>query len=303
MKNILPYIAVVTSMLIWSVSGIAIKFALEVFPPHTMIVVRFSLSVLLMLVIGLACKGNPLLGLKKIERQDIPVFLLCGLSEPCLYYITETYAYKALSSPTIAEALLSTSPLLAPLFAFVFLRERVTLWNIAGIVVSTAGMLMLVFVGASDFSIGSMWGLPLAFAAVSMAVTYTILLKRIPEKYNPFTTVFYTQVVALLFFWPLWGFTDGMHAGGLLPADVPADVWWRACGSIVYLAAFSSVAAFVMFCYTIRRIGVTRTNAFNNIRPAFTALFMYLFLAEQLPAGKLAGIALIIAGLFISQKK
>ena len=45
-------IALIVSMIIWSVSGIAIKHALVVFPPFTMIVLRFVPSVLLMFIIG-----------------------------------------------------------------------------------------------------------------------------------------------------------------------------------------------------------------------------------------------------------
>ena len=57
------------------------------------------------------------------------------------------------------------------------------------------------------------------------------------------------------------------------------------------------------FCYTVRQIGVTQTNAFNNIRPVFTALWMLIFFAENLPLIKWIGVILIIFGLFVSQKQ
>ena len=54
-------IALIASMIIWSVSGIAIKHALAVLPPFTLIILRFVPSVLLMLLIGLICRKSPLL--------------------------------------------------------------------------------------------------------------------------------------------------------------------------------------------------------------------------------------------------
>ena len=78
MKKLLTYIAILTAMLIWAGSGIAIKQALAVFPPLTLIVTRFTLAVLLMLVVGLACRGNSMLGLNKLHKKDIPFFLLGG---------------------------------------------------------------------------------------------------------------------------------------------------------------------------------------------------------------------------------
>ena len=179
--------------------------------------------------------------------------------------------------------------------------EHVTRYNILGIIVSTIGMLLLVLVGASDFSIGNPWGIACAFAAVSAAVLYTIVLRRIPPGYNPLTVVFYVQLSALVLFYPLCGFTDGVSGFAHL-ADVDTMQLWRSLAAVGYLALGASVVAFICFCYTVRVIGVTRTNAFNNVRPAFTAIWMLLFFGEQLPWAKWLGILLIIIGLFICQR-
>lgn len=301
MKRFLPYIAVLFAMLIWSISGIAIKEALRVLPPLTLIVMRFTVAVLLMLLIGLLARGSKTLALQKLDKKDIPLFILGGIMQPFLYYILETYSYRALSSPTIAEALLSTSPLFAPFFAALLLRERVTKYNVIGIIISTIGMLSLVLLGATDFDIGNPWGIALAFAAVSAAVLYTIILRRIPVHYSSLTVVFYVQLVSLVFFYPLWGIMEGGSALTSL-FTIPATEWIRSLCAVGYLAVFSSVTAFICFCYTVRCIGVTRTNAFNNVRPAFTAVWMLLLFGEHLPIVKWVGILLIIIGLFICQR-
>jgi drug/metabolite transporter (DMT)-like permease len=70
-----------------------------------------------------------------------------------------------------------------------------------------------------------------------------------------------------------------------------------------YLAVFASVAAFILFCFTVRKIGVTRANIFNNVRPVFTAILMWIIFGEILPVWKLVGIVVIIIGLFVSEKK
>ena len=301
MRRLLPYIAVLLSMLIWSASGIAVKEALVALSPMTMIVIRFTLAVLLMLVVGLCARKSEMFRLQKVDKKDLPLFILGGIFQPFLYYILETFSYDALSSPTIAEALLSTSPVLAPFFAAAILREHVTRYNILGIIVSTVGMLLLVLVGASDFSIGNPWGIACAFAAVSAAVLYTIVLRRIPSGYNPLTVVFYVQLSALVLFYPLCGFTDGV-SGFAHFAEVDIVQLWRSLAAVGYLALGASVVAFICFCYTVRVIGVTRTNAFNNVRPAFTAIWMLLFFGEQLPWAKWLGILLIIIGLFVCQR-
>lgn len=308
MKRWLPYVAVCIAMLCWSVSGIAIKNALLVLPPFTMIVMRFSLAILVMLLIGILCRRSAILKLQLLRKNDIPLFLLAGFFQPFLYYLLETFAYDALSSPTIAETLLSTSPLLSPFFAALLLREKVTKHNVFGIIISTVGMVLLVLVGSDNFEIGNPFGVLLAFAAVSTAVLYTVVLRRIPQTYSALTIVFWAQLFSLVFFYPIWGIVEGAEMCHFIPsfmeqlaaADTPI---LTALLSVVYLGLFASVVAFVLFCYTVRQIGVTKTNAFNNIRPVFTALWMMFFFAENLPIIKWIGVFLIIFGLFVSQKQ
>ena len=296
-------IALIASMIIWSVSGIAIKHALMVLPPFTMIVLRFVPSVLLMLVIGLICRKSALFGLQRLELRDLPLFLIAGFCQPFLYYLLETFTYDALNSPTIAETLLSTSPLLSPLFAAFLLRERVTKYNIAGVLISTAGVFALSLVGSSDYSIGNYWGILLAFAAVSAAVIDSIMMRKVPERYSSLSFIFYAQCVSLLFFLPLWWWKEGPETIYNLQFTIYNSETQVALGCVAYLTVFASVIAFILFCFALRKVGVTQANAFNNIRPAFTALWMFLFFGEHLPLGKWIGMVLIIFGLFVCQKQ
>lgn len=318
MRKIIPYIAVVFAMLIWAGSGIAVQHSLLFLRPFTLIIFRFTIAVLLMLAVGLVAhrivsrrgkehgkergkEHESLLSLQLMAKKDIPLFLLAGIMQPVLYFIFETYCYRSLASPTIAEAMLSTAPLIAPFLAFVVLRERVTKYNIIGIIISTIGMLMLVLVGSGNFELGNPIGIPLAFLAVCSAVMYTILLRKIPERYSPLSIIFYEQVTALLFFYPLWAVVEGKAclSEGFLLASYTTELLY----AFGYLAVFSSIVAFVLFCYTVRQIGVTQANAFNNVRPVFTALIMLAFFGELLPLGKWLGILLVVIGLFVCQKQ
>lgn len=287
-------------MLCWAGAGIAVKEALVVFTPLTLIVLRFSLAIILMLLVGLFFRHNDVLGLQPLDKHDIPLFILGGLFQPFLYFIFETYTYQSFASPTIAEAMLSTQPILAPIFAFIILREKVTSNNILGIILSTMGMLLLLLVGTNDFALGNPWGILLAVVTVSMSVGYTIILRRIPTRYSSLTIVFYVQLVALVMFYIVWGIFDRQplhHTIASLSADITPVI------AVGYLAVFASVTAFILFCYTVRQIGVTRANVFNNVRPVFTALLMWVIFDEHLPIWKWVGIFVIVIGLFISQKQ
>lgn len=299
-------VALIVSMIIWSASGIAIKQALTVFQPLTLIIMRFVPSVFIMFVIGLIFRKSELFGLQKLERKDFPIILVAGFCQPFLYYLLEIFTFDTLDSPTIAEALLSTGPLLAPFFAALMLRERVTWHHIIGIILSTAGVLAMVLAGKANYSIGNYWGVLLAIVAVSAAVMDSIMIRKMPDHYTPLSIIFYGQLISLCFFIPLWLWREGIE--GLTGVDWSAfgnlsDPVTQAFLYIRYLIVFASVLAFILFCYALRIVGVTQANAFNNIRPVFTAMWMILFFGEQLPIAKWVGIVLIIIGLFICQKQ
>jgi len=293
-------LSVVFAMLCWAGAGIAVKEALVVFSPLTLIVLRFTIAIVLMLLVGLLFRRNEVLGLQRVEKRDIPLFVLGGLFQPFLYFIFETYTYQSFASPTIAEAMLSTQPIMAPILAFIILREKVTRNNVVGILLSTVGMLLLLLVGANNFVLGNPWGVLLAIVTVSMSVGYTIILRRIPTRYSSLSIVFYVQLVALVLFYVVWGVFDRQSLQDTI-APLSADL--SPVIAVGYLAVFASVTAFILFCYTVRQIGVTRANVFNNVRPVFTALLMWVIFDEQLPIWKWVGIIVIVIGLFISQKQ
>lgn len=297
-------------MVIWAGSGIAVKAALLSLSPMALILTRFTIAVLLMLAVGLIFRGHSMLGLQRLEKQDVWLFLLGGFFQPFLYFILETYSYDCFSTPTLAEAFLSTNPLMAPIFAWLFLRERVTVFNILGILVSTAGMLMLVLAGAGQMELGNAWGIPLALVTVATAVAFSIILKKIPAHYNSLTVVFWGQLTGLIMFYLLSGVTALAGSAGaesslidIFRVTFAESILPESIRGVAYLAVLSSVAAFILFCFSVRYLGVTRANIFNNIRPVFTALLMLLIFGEQLPVLKWIGVLIVILGLFLCQKQ
>jgi drug/metabolite transporter (DMT)-like permease len=70
---------------------------------------------------------------------------------------------------------------------------------------------------------------------------------------------------------------------------------------ILKLAVFASSLAFLLFVYSIQRLGMAKTNVFVNLIPVFTAVLSYIFLKEKFTMPKIIGITVVIAGLIVSQ--
>lgn len=280
------YVAIIVAMTIWSASFIFTRIGLESFPPIMLVTMRMVLAAIILGIYGGVTKQ-----IKKLDRKDVKYLLIAAFAEPFCYFVCEAYGLT-LVSPTVASVILSTIPLFAPLFAFVILRERVTWSNMLGIIISLAGVLMLVI--EKEQIVVEPIGLLVLMIAVLAAVIYSSMLKKVPEKYNATTIVFYVYLFSLLFFIPAFFLTDFQEIGQI-------NFQWRSFYAVLTLAIFASVISFVLFCYSVRKLGVTRANAFCNIMPGCTALFMWILYDETLPVEKIIAIAIVIIGLFISQ--
>ena len=285
-KNLTAYVGIMIAMTVWSCSFLFTQEALKSFNPITVVTLRIGLATALLGLYGWVA-GR----LQKPRKQDIWLFLVGGVFQPFSYFMCETYGLW-MTSATTTSVVMALIPLFAPLVAWVWLRERVTWWNMVGIVVSVIGVMMLV-VEKGEINVSG-WGLVVLMGAVMSAAMYSTILRKIPSEYTNVSIVFYVHASSLLFFIPTFVALDLQNWGTrpVLPMSVV---------SIVVLAVFASVVSFVLFCYVVRRIGVTKANVFNNMIPAITALAVWMIYGEVIPAVKWVGIVVVIVGLFISQ--
>lgn len=312
-KQTIAIIALVIAQIFWGASYLMSDFALKVFPAAMLVSMRISIAAVVLGVVGLLTRQ-----LQKIEFRDWKYFLLASFAEPFIYFLCEAEALNHVS-PTIASVMLSFIPLLTPVFAFFFLKEKVTLMNVLGIVISVVGVLMIILDGGKLSA--DVLGILLLFIAVLASIVYTLVLRKIPERYNTLTVVFFMFCTSLLFFVPTMLVRELPQ---VMTIDWAADNTWNAFGAIVGLALSASCIAFLFFSYGVRAIGPTRANVFNNIQPGVTAILAWIIGAvtlyqtaiqceaidksffecvkEAAPAWiMLLGIVVVIAGMFISQ--
>lgn len=287
-KLLSAYLAIIFAMSVWACSFLFTQEALKSFNPITVVTIRMSLATLILGLVGIVT-GQ----LQKIDKADIPLFLIAGFSQPFCYFICEAYGLTMVSA-TIASVILSTIPLFAPLFAWLLVKEKVLWNNVLGIVISLCGVLMLVI--KNDEMKVSALGILLLFIAVITAIVYSVCLKKIPSHYSNISIVFYVHAVSLLFFIPTFLIFDFKHFG-------EREILFSSIMSIIILAVVASVISYICFCYVVRIIGVTKANAFCNIMPAITALAVWIFFGESISLLKWIGIFVVIMGLFICQSR
>ena len=286
-KNLVTYGAVILAMIFWSLSFIWFKIANETFRPITIVFIRLVVaSVILTLFLFFTKK------FVKIRKQDRKLFLMLALFEPFLYFLGESFGLTYVSA-TVGSVLISTIPVIATIGAWLIFRERLKIINYAGIILSFIGV--LVFIINRDGSLSfNIKGLLLMILAVFSAVGYNLTLSRLVGNYGPVFIVNVQNIIGTILFLPLFLVTDLRHF-----ANIPFNV--QNLIPVLELAFFASCGAFILFAFSVKRMGITRANIFSNCIPIFTAFFSFILLHEKLTFQNLAGMAIVIAGLFMSQ--
>jgi drug/metabolite transporter (DMT)-like permease len=281
--------AAMVAMIFWSFSFVWVKIAYLAYGPLTVIFFRLILSVGLLLILSLFVRK-----LQKLQRKDYPIFILLALFEPFLYFMGESYGLLYVSS-TVAAVIVATIPLFAPVVAWYLYRERLSPMNILGLGISFLGVCLVILNNDLSFS-ASPKGVLLEFLAVFSAVGYSAVLRKLAFRYNTYTIITYQNFIGIFMFLPFWSIFE---AGSFL--QTPFHM--QAFRAIVLLSVFASTVAFILFTFSVRTIGINRSNVFVNLIPVFTAIFAWFILGDQLTWQKFAGISVVIAGLFLAQIK
>ena len=274
-------------MIFWSFSFIWFKVANKMFHPITIVFIRLLFSVILMTVFLIVTRNY-----MKIKKTDRKLFLTLALFEPFFYFLGESFGLTYVSA-TVCSVLISTIPVFATLGAWLIFKERLKVINYAGIVISFIGV--IIFVLNSDGSISfNIKGLGLLTLAVLSAVGYSLTLSRLVGTYTPVYIVNVQNLIGAILFLPLFLIFDFKHF-------ISTPFTFNMFKPIIELSIFASCGAFILFAYSVRNMGITRANVFSNIIPVFTALFSFILIGEKLTFQNVLGMAIVIAGLFMSQ--
>ena len=281
------YMPVFLAMVFWSFSFIWYKQVFTYYDPITVILLRLVIAVPLLFILSVALHK-----LQRISREHLKWFILLGFFEPFLYFMGECYGVR-LVTPTLASIIISLIPLLAPIPARILFRERTSFTNYIGLLISVAGV-VLVIMGENSAQPVAISGVLLMLVATFSAIFHSVFVRKLSENYNTFTIVTYQSTFGLLYFIPfffLLSFNGFIHMHHTLEMMLP----------VIKLAIFASTFAFLLFVYSIQNLGMAKTNAFVNLIPVFTAVLGFLILKEGFNLMIFVGIGVVIAGLVASQ--
>jgi drug/metabolite transporter (DMT)-like permease len=292
-KNLFPaYLELIFAAIAWGISFIATKVAVAEIPPPVVVWLRFTIGLVILLVVML------FRGLLRLPTfKDGCYFALLGfIGISLLQWLQSNGLVTSQASTT--SWIVSTAPIFIALLAWIFLREKLGLMANAGIILATLGVVLVVSKGnlSSMFTgtISTPGDLLVLISAPTWAV-FSVLSRSALKKFPALFVLFYVMLFGWMFssihfiFIQGWTFIPQIGSSG-----------WLAIG---FLGIGSTALAYIFWFDGLQAISASQAGVFLYIEPLVSLVAAALILGEIITLSALLGGGLIIFGVWLVNRQ
>ena len=227
--------------------------------------------------------------------RDELAFAALGITGGSLYFIAENAALIYSQASNVAFIVCSTPVLTMLLMHFVSRDERFTARSLAGSAMALAGVALVVFNGCQVLKLNPA-GDMLAMGAAVMWAVYTLILKRLNNRYSVQTITRKTFFYGLVTLLPVFAFRRAaVDWGTLLQPAVAAN--------LLFLGVVASLVCYAAWGVTVQKLGTTRATNYLYINPVVATAASAAILGERITWLAVAGAVMILAGIYAVERR
>jgi len=273
---------------IWGGMYVVSKIVLEVIPPFTLLTYRLLLGILTLGIVILL-KGKTRVNGKQFWQILGVGFVGYGIS------LGFQFTGTKLSTASNGALVTSATPVFVIFFAWILLREKITLKLLFALLISTMGVLAVIDPRNAEISPSLFWGnLSLLAAALTWAL-YSVLVRKVTRSND-------VLIVSLITF-----------IGGL-PLTIPASLWESVSigigtvtlgviGGVLFIGVISTALAMFLWNYAFATLDAGVASLTFFAQPLVGTLLGWAFLREQITPLFMLGGLMIGVGLVLSYKE
>ena len=212
--------------------------------------------------------------------------------------VFQSLVYYGLKTTTAVNAVLlnSSFPAFMLLCSFAIEREHATRSQIAGMLISLAGILVIMSRGelSSLARLEFHSGDALILLAMPVWGVYSVLLKRRPAELDGIAFLFVISVIGVVLLVPAFA-VEAAYA----PPHWPGA---EGIAAAIYVGLAASVGAFICWNRGVAIVGPNAAGFTIHLLPAFGTLLAIVFLGESFRIFHALGIATILAGVIVATR-
>lgn len=278
--------------LLWGLSFLGTKLALEALNPVELLAVRWAMSlVLFCLLIGMRIIKVSYSG------KNVKLLIAAVLVQPCAYAILEAVGIDMTTSSE-SSIFIAVIPLMVVLESFIFLRQKVSLRTGIGIVVGFAGVVTSIIFSPEFSTGGKILGYLCLIGAVTVGALYTLISNRLGGEFSTMETSFGLAIAGGIFF-NLLSLLQGNGAHPYRVFFAGGQTMW----ALIYLGVGCSFAAYIIFNYTLSRLKAELASCIQtNSITVVGVIAGIVFGGDSWGWYTILGMGMTIAGIFIASK-
>lgn len=280
------YLLALLAVSFWSTIASAFKLTLR-FLSFTELLFWASLTSLGVFSIYLGFKGN-LRSVFRHPRKQIFMAAVAGILNPFSYYLILLKAYELLPAQE-AGTLNYFWPVILVLLSIPLLQQKIKFSSIIGVVVSFTGIVMISTHGnPASLHFSDPLGVALALTCPFIWAIYWIINMKNPmpdtEKlFIGFLTAFPLLFVVLV----LNGGTNHLPK-------------WQGLAGSIYVGLFEMGITFIVWLSALKKSQTTaHISNLIFLSPFLSLIYIHFLVGEEILLSTIAGLALIIAGIFL----
>ena len=275
-------------VLAWGFNFVLIKVLYSEIPPGATAVLRFSLTLPLLVLL---CKvtGTKL----SLPRGEWLAYSFAGFVASGVYMVLFLAGMASAGSAEGALAM-STVPIWTALFAILKKQDRLSSNLLAGMSLAFGGVALVIF--NSDHKAGGDLIGNLIVVAAALVWAYSITLyKPLLARNNPLSVTTLTLPAASLALFP-YGATDTMHLDW-------SKVTWVGWCSMAYLVLIAGIGGFVAYYEGVRQVGPARASMVQYLVPPTASFFAWIALGQLFTTYHALGLVLTLGGVYLANRK
>jgi len=283
------YLLILLAILFWGTSFVATKTVLLEIKPVTIIILRLILASILLTIIALSTKRSFLVNLKSHGW----IFILALIATFHLWIQVTGLQYTTASN---TGWIIGTAPIFMAVLGLIFYKEKVTILQLAGILIAMFGLLLLIGKGnILNIDLIENKGDLLVLGSAFTWGVYSMVNKKISLSYSPLMTILYLFLMMAIIIIPF-----NLNSETFNSVINLSLIGWI---SILFLGLFCSGIAYVIWAQALRDMESAKVGAFLYFEPFVTVLASWFFLNEEITLIMILSGLLITAGVFIVNKE
>lgn len=232
---------------------------------------------------------------EKVSHKDLLYLLGCSFFGVVINQIF-FLAGLNLTSPINSSILISTNPIFAFVFAALILKERITFLKGSGLAIGLTGVIILILQnGTPDVGSTTFLGDVITLINTISWAFYTVIIKRMLEKYHPVTVMKWTFLFGMLTTVPAgygqWSTMDW--------TAIPL----KAVLGIAFVVVFATYLGYLLISFGLRRLSPTIVSTYTYIQPVIAAYLASIMGQDHIDLVMVVSALLIFTGVFVVSRQ